>query len=131
MLKERTYGERSLMDKLGVRVGTRVSVQGIRDEAFLDELQRRGADVSLRRRKDSDMVVMSAETTVDLRRLKGVEPYLRRDGAVWVAFPRGRKDLREIDVIGAGLDAGLVDNKVVRFSETHAALRFVIPRARR
>jgi hypothetical protein len=46
-------------------------------------------------------------------------------------FPKGRKDLREVDVIETGVDAGLVDNKVVRFSDTHTALRFVIPVARR
>jgi hypothetical protein len=31
----------------------------------------------------------------------------------------------------AGKEAGLVDVKVVRFSETHTAEKFVIPRARR
>jgi hypothetical protein len=31
----------------------------------------------------------------------------------------------------AGRAAGLVDTKVVRFSETHTAEKFVIPRAKR
>jgi hypothetical protein len=66
-----------------------------------------------------------------LGRLGELELYLTRNGAVWAVFPRGRKDLREVDVIGAGAGAGLVDNKVVRFSDTHTALRFVIPVARR
>lgn len=33
--------------------------------------------------------------------------------------------------MAAGKEAGLVDIKVVRFSETHTALKFVIPLARR
>jgi hypothetical protein len=36
-----------------------------------------------------------------------------------------------VDVIRAGVGVGLVDNKVGRFFDTHSALRFVIPKARR
>jgi len=46
-------------------------------------------------------------------------------------YPKGQKHIREIDVINAGKSAGLVDNKVARFSETHTALRLVIPLANR
>ena len=56
---------------------------------------------------------------------------MKRTGAIWVVYPRGRKDLRETDVIRAGLDAGFVDNKIARFSDTHTAMRLVIPVARR
>jgi hypothetical protein len=48
-----------------------------------------------------------------------------------VVYPRGQKHIREADVIAAGKDAGLVDNKVCRFSETQTALRYVIPLAKR
>jgi hypothetical protein len=44
---------------------------------------------------------------------------------------KGQKNIREVDVIAAGRSAGLTDNKFCRFSETHTALRFVIPLARR
>jgi hypothetical protein len=44
---------------------------------------------------------------------------------------KGQKHIREVDVIAAGRSAGLTDNKFCRFSETHTALRFVIPLARR
>ena len=39
--------------------------------------------------------------------------------------------VREMDVITGGRDAGLVDVKVARFSETLTALKFVIPLAER
>jgi hypothetical protein len=39
--------------------------------------------------------------------------------------------LKETDVIAAARDAGLVDIKVVKFSETHSALKLVIPLSRR
>ena len=56
---------------------------------------------------------------------------MNRNGAIWVVYPKGRQDIREVDVIAAGKSAGFTDNKVCRFSETHTALRFVIPIARR
>jgi hypothetical protein len=37
----------------------------------------------------------------------------------------GRSPLRETDLIEAGLAAGLVDNKIASFSDTHGAMRFV------
>ena len=53
------------------------------------------------------------------------------DGAVWVVFRKGRRDFNENDVLRGGLAAGLVDVKVVRFSDTHTASKFVIRKAER
>jgi hypothetical protein len=122
---------KSLIEKLGVKPGARISVLGVGDAGFLCDLEAAAADVSRRRRTSSDLVFLAVEHVDDLVRLGGLEPYLERNGGVWVVFPKGRKDLRDVDVIGAGVGAGLVDNKVVRFSDTHTALRFVIPVARR
>jgi NADPH-dependent 2,4-dienoyl-CoA reductase/sulfur reductase-like enzyme len=122
---------RSLIEKLGVKPGARASVLGVDDPGFLVDLQRAGADVSRRRRKGSDLVFLAIEDRPDLSGLAQMEPYLERNGAVWAVFPKGRTELREVDVIRAGVAAGLVDNKVVRFSDSHTALRFVIPVARR
>lgn len=122
---------RTLFEKLGVKPGARVSVLGIRDAAFDSGLEQAGADVSRRRRRDSDLIFLAVEDRRDLLRLGQMESSMARNGAVWAVFPRGRKDLRDVDVIQTGVGAGLVDNKVVRFSDTHTALRFVIPLSRR
>jgi hypothetical protein len=122
---------RPLLDKLGVKPGARVSVLHVADPQFLSDLDERGADVSTRRRKRSDVVFFGAESAAMLARLAGLEPYIERDGAIWVIYPRGRRDIREVDVIRGGLEAGFVDNKIARFSETHTAMRLVIPVARR
>lgn len=53
------------------------------------------------------------------------------NGAVWAVFRKGRKDFNENDVLRLGLESGLVDVKVVRFSDTHTALKFVIRKADR
>ncbi len=123
---------KSLLDKLGVKPGSVVSVVAVKDDTFLSDLQSRGANVSVGRlRKSSDLVFVGAETPRDLKRLQRVEPYIKRNGAVWVVSPKGKPEIRDVVVIQAGVAAGLVDTKVVRFSDSHTALKFVIPVARR
>lgn len=63
--------------------------------------------------------------------VKSLAEKIRRNGVIWVVYPTGRTHIREVEVIAAGKAAGFVDNKVCRFSETHTALRFVIPLAKR
>jgi len=50
---------------------------------------------------------------------------------LWVVYPKGRKEVTEDDVLGAGRKAGLKDVKVVGFSATHTALKFVVPVGKR
>jgi hypothetical protein len=47
--------------------------------------------------------------------------------ALWIVYPKGQKSITENDVITAGRKTGLKDVKVVGFSSTHTALKFVIP----
>jgi hypothetical protein len=62
----------------------------------------------------------------DLQRLNDLKGYIEPNGAIWVIRPKGgRSALSDTDVIDAGLAAGLVDNKIVSFSETHGAMRLV------
>jgi hypothetical protein len=130
-MSERDYSARSRMVKLGVKPGSLVSVLGVKDPDFLEELERSGAKVSHRRRKAADLVFFLAQEPVALDEIGALEPFIKRNGAIWVVSPRGRPDIRDVVVIEAAKRAGLVDNKVVRFSETHTALRLVVPRSRR
>jgi hypothetical protein len=122
----------SLLDKLGVRPGARVSVIGIADRAFLDEVKARTDDVSVGRAKaGSDLVFVAMDDRADLVRLEKLQRAINKDGAVWVVWPKGRKEFREDDVRAYGPRAKLVDVKVVRFSEALSALKMMIPRAQR
>jgi hypothetical protein len=130
---ERDYSHRGLLDKLGVKPGQRVAILGIADAGFLQQLAARVGEFSNGRPlAGSDMIFFDAEDKKDLVRFKRLASAIRRDGAVWVVYPRGQaQTISEMDVISAGKAAGLVDNKVCRFSDTHTALRFVIPLASR
>ena len=118
---ERDYSHRALLDKLGVE-----------DVQFLKDLAARVSDFARENATTgTDIIFAAAENTKALARLKSLAASLAPTGAIWVVYPKGQKHIREVDVIAAGKSAGLTDNKVCKFSETHTALRFVIPLARR
>lgn len=121
---------KSLMDKIGVKADSRVAVLGVQDDVFWQQLRGRAADISTGRpRAGSDIIFLLAEKTADLKRLKSLQNRIKRNGAIWVVSPKGRGDVKERDVLAAGKVADLVDVKVVAFSATHTAHKFVIPRA--
>jgi hypothetical protein len=129
---ERIRNPKTIVDKLGVKPGTRVSLIGVTDDGFRALLRARTDDVAEGEPSpDSDLVLLQVDDRADLAQLGGLEPTIKRDGGIWVVAPRGRPDVSEADVLGAGRAAGLVDTKVARFSDTHTAHRFSIPKARR
>ena len=98
---ERTYST-PLLDKLGVRPGARVGIIGVEDRVL------------------------------HLFALRELRSRIVPNGAIWVVSRKGKAaTIRDVDVMAAAKSAGLVDNKVVSFSDTHTALRLVIPRADR
>ncbi|TMQ58635.1 MAG: DUF3052 family protein [Candidatus Eisenbacteria bacterium] len=123
---------RSRVDKLGVKGGQRVSVTGLDDAAFATELADRTDRVHVGRIvKGSGLIVLGVTTRRDLGRLEVALRSLDRDGAVWVVWPKGRRELTEDHIRAAALEAGLVDVKVMAFSTALSALKLVIPVAKR
>jgi hypothetical protein len=115
-----------LLDKLGVKPGMRVSVIDVPDPEFVAELVARGADVSTRRRARSDLLFVGFEDRERLARLRTHRGFIAADGAIWVVWPKGRKELNENHVRETALESGLVDVKVVAFSDSLSALKLVI-----
>jgi hypothetical protein len=123
---------KSLLDKLGIKSGSKVSVLGIKDQAFWSHLDEKGIAASRGRpRKGSDMILLAAEDRKALKKIASLKDYIVEDGAIWVVSPKGQQHIREADVLAGGKAAGLVDVKIARFSATHTALKFVIPRSAR
>ena len=77
------------------------------------------------------LIVLGVTTRRDLGRLEVALRSLDRDGAVWVVWPKGRRELTEDHIRAAALEAGLVDVKVMAFSTALSALMLVIPVAKR
>jgi hypothetical protein len=121
------------LDKLGVKPGMKVSLVGEIEPAFVTELQARTDDVSRGRpRASSDLIFFAAESPIDLQRLATLKKSLQPAGALWVLRQKGpAARVSEASVMAAGKAAGLVDTKVVAFSETYTAERLVIPVSKR
>ena len=129
---ERDYSHRTLAEKLGIKPGQRIAVLGVEEAEFQRDLEAIVPDYSRGNRvADADLIFFSAEAKEDLSKLKSLSRSICKSGGIWVVYPKGQTHIREIDVINAGKSAGLTDNKVVRFSATHTALRFVVPLAKR
>jgi hypothetical protein len=110
-----------------VKPGSKVALLDIEDASFVKLLRRRTRDVvDGKPGTPCDLVFMGASRKADLDVLKEVKGWIEPNGAIWVVRPKGgRSELRETDLIEAGLAAGLVDNKIASFSDTHGAMRFV------
>ena len=122
---------RSRIEKLGVKPGMRVSVVGLSDDFFLRELRERTDHIATKPAKDSDVIFLAAEDRPALAKLKSLQNSMKKSGALWVVYPKGQKHITQNDVMAAAKSAGLVDVKVVSFSETHTALKLMIPLSRR
>ena len=131
---ERTYTT-PLLDKLGVRPGARVALVGDVDPdgVFRGLLADRTSDVTLGLpAPDTDLVFLAADSTAELAGLTDLRIRIKPAGAVWVVSRKGKAaTLRDVEIMAAARQAGLVDNKVVSFSDTHTSLRLVIPVADR
>lgn len=133
MKPERDYSGRSLFQKLGVVSGAHVAIVGPHDPEFLAGLNAdlaKAASQALR--TQYDLIFVRVDTPRDLSRIAHAAAHLKTNGALWVFHPKGRgASPSDGEVRAAGLAAGLVDNKISAYSDTHSATRYVIPVGRR
>ena len=119
---------RSRVDKLGVKQGMQVVVLGDAEAGAAEEVEAAtGVAVGKRLKAGTDLVLLFAEETADLSRLAGVPKALGPKGAVWVLWPKGRRDFAHEHVVAAGKEAGLVQTKSMGFSERLTGLRLTRP----
>jgi len=122
---------KTIIDKMGLRAGMRISLLGVTDPDFLSLVETAGCDRSSRKRKESNAIVIQVDDAGALQKTIGLESCIKRDGMIWVVSPKGLKDFNENDVYAHMRSIGLKDVKTARFSVTHTANKFVIPKDRR
>jgi hypothetical protein len=129
---ERIRNPKGVLDKLGIKPEMLVSVLGVPDQWFLDELTSRVQDVRVGKvARSSDVIVAAINTPKELTVFEKLQASLKKDGAIWTVRPKGVPAVSESTVMNAARNAGLVDVKVVRFSDTHTAEKFVRPKLAR
>jgi len=123
---------KTLLEKLGVKAGETVCLVGGFSPDFLASLKKLGATLCLGKAvKDAAWCFLAAESRQDLPHVKALANSLTGAAALWIVYPKGQTTITESDVRSTGLSAGLTDVKVARFSDTHTALKFVIPKSKR
>lgn len=128
---EEIRSPKTRIQKLGVKDGQKVVVLGVEDAVFLAELAQVGATVLVRPAKSADAIFVGISHRQGLSRLAKLAGHIVAEGCIWVVRPKGSHEITERDVMAAGKAAGLVDVKVVAFSPTLTAEKFVIPVAKR
>jgi len=119
---------KSRIAKLGVKAGARVALFGEFDPEFLADLSVFTSDI-VKEKLDSaaQWIFLAAETKKELAAAAKLAKRVAPTAGMWIIYPKGQKELTENDVLSAGRKAGLKDVKVVGFSATHTALKFVVP----
>ena len=126
--REKIANPKSVVEKLGVKAGEPVAVFGKLDGEFLKKLKGQKSAVAPGKIVDGvGWIFLAAEPGEGLGEAKKIAAKMKGSVALWVVYRKGQKSITEMDVIGAGRKAGLKDVKVVGFSATHTALKFVIP----
>src|SRR5262245_34507132 len=132
---EKIKNPKGRLDKLGVKAGQRIALAGAVgaiDDGFAEELAARGADVvPASARAPADLIFFVAEKREALNKLATIKMQIVSNGAIWVLRPKGSAEIGERDVFDGAKAAGLVDVKVVAFSEKLSAAKLVVPLASR
>jgi hypothetical protein len=125
------YSGTPLYKKLGIKPGHHVAWSGAPDhfERLLAPLPT-GVTVRKALRGRLNVVVLFADRSSGLRRrFEAAARAIEFDGGLWVAYPKKSSamatDVTFEIVQGAGLEAGLVDNKVAAIDGDWTAVRFV------
>jgi len=129
---DRILHPKSRIEKLGVKPGAKVSLLSDFDPEFLDELGKLTKSVSKAKlAANSEWIFFAVDSKGGLGSLSKISKSMEGAMALWIVYPKGQKHITENDVLAAGRKTGLKDVKVVSFSTTHTALKFVIPLANR
>ncbi|MBS1842484.1 MAG: hypothetical protein JSS69_09255 [Acidobacteria bacterium] len=119
---------KSRAEKLGIKQNAKITVIGKTDPGFAAELAKLSADFHYGEiANDTEWIFLFCETQKDLAKASSIAKVMRGALALWIVYPKGRKDITEMDVLSSGRKAGLKDVKVVGFSSMQTALKFVIP----
>src|SRR5712672_2504356 len=130
---EKILHPKTRLEKLGIRANAAVSLVGDFDADFLAELRSVTKNVNVtgdgrgKAGADAEWILFSAASSKELSQVAKLAKGLKGAAGLWIVYPKGQKQITENDVLAAGRKCGLKDIKVVGFSPTHTALKFVIP----
>ena len=131
-MPEKNYQDRDILEKMGIKPGQAVAfaheAREIDPELSQLIIERTGRFPATEDEALDIVLAMIDETTDAGMVLKKWREHLRPNGGIWLLTAKrgqpGYVDQREL--LAAGQQAGVVDNKVCSISATLSAMRFVI-----
>jgi len=130
--REKILHPKTRIEKIGVKPGEKISLLGSFEADFLAELDPLAGSVTKGKvAADSNTIFFAADSLKELSAVAKIAKSLKGATALWIVYPKGQKSITENDLIAAGRKTGLKDVKVVGFSATHTALKFVLPLTKR
>src|SRR5580704_10400527 len=130
--RDKILHPKSRIEKLGMKTGAKVSLLGKFETEFVREVATLTKSVSKEKvAADSECIFFAADSKSDLAGISKISKSMQGATALWIVYPKGQTQITENDVLAAGRKSGLKDVKVVGFSATHTALKFVIPLSKR
>lgn len=127
------YSKRSLVDKLGIKPGFRVSILKA-PTGYTKTLgpMPSGVQVLAKPKLPMDFVHFFAKSRVEYeKKFNALKKSLAQDGMLWISWPKGASkvstDMNEHVVRDFALKNGMVDIKVCAVDEAWSGLKLVIP----
>jgi hypothetical protein len=116
---------KSVLERLGVKSGQTAVLLGEYPHEFEDELRKKGLITTNRpTRSLPELVFLFLTSSKQLTRL----PPISDTGVLWMVRGKGKTaPITEAQSRAAALAAGLVDVKVLAFSPTHSAEKYIVP----
>ena len=126
--RDKILHPKTRLEQIGLKPGAKVSLLGSFDTDFLGELKTLAPSVTKNKvAAGSETIFFTANSQKELSSVAKIAKSLKGAAALWIVYPKGQKTITENDVIAAGRKSGLKDVKVVGFSVTHTALKFILP----
>jgi hypothetical protein len=131
-MSEKNYQDRDILQKLGIKPGQAIAFADAAweiDPALLQRVIERAGRPPAAEDEALDLVLIAIDETTDaVEALKKWRQRLMPGGGIWLLTAKrgqpGYVDQREL--IAAGQQAEVVDNKICSVSPTVSAMRFVI-----
>ena len=131
--KEKDYSHRTTVQKLGVRPGERIEVDGDVGPGLRKDVKD-ASGRGLVKTGELDGAIVAIDT---LEEAEGVfaayRPRIKNSGWLWlITRKRGHENyLNQMLLVPFGKACGLIDNKTCSIDDTRSGIRFVVPRAKR
>lgn len=131
---EKINSPRTRLQKLGIKPETRLLALSLQDASAMAELGAALDSAPATKPKANavyDVILLAVREVAKLDQLHKLVPLLvtgdelKPPGALWVLWPKGRKDLRHEEVVEAAKAVGLSQTKSAAFNDELTGLRLV------